>query len=239
MRILLASSDLMHARMTCFLLKDVGYEVELIEEEQTLHNRTRQGQIDLVLLDADFVGAGGYKICRELRAQYHTPVIFLAEECSVADRVRALKLGADDVLNKPFNPTELLARIEAVMRRYGDESLQIYSTYEPISVGPLHLDPVQRKVVIRDERTENLTEREFQLLYYLVQNARGVLNSRQLLRRVWGLEDVTDSNLVPVYIGRLRRKIETDPMHRLLSVTSSSPHTRRRSWRELSTPRAF
>lgn len=212
MRILLASSDLMHARMTCFLLKDVGYEVNLVEDDQALHGHTRQGQIDLILLDAEFSDCGGYTVCRELRAQYHTPVIFLAEECGVSDRVRALKLGADDVLSKPFNPSELLARIEAVMRRYGDEFLKVYSTYEPISVGPLHLDPVQRRVVIRDERTENLTEREFQLLYYLVQNARGVLSSRQLLQRIWGLEDVGDSNLVPVYIGRLRRKIETDPM---------------------------
>jgi len=212
MRILLASGDIMHARMTRFLLSDVGYEVIFVEEEQGLQGHLRQGQIDLILLDADLPDAGGYALCREIRAQYHTPIIFIAEECGVTDRVRALKMGADDVLNKPFNPSELLARIEAVMRRYGDEFLKIYSAYEPISVGALHLDPIQRRVVINNDRHENLTEREFQLLYYLVQNARGVLSSRQLLQRIWGLEDTTDSNLVPVYIGRLRRKIESDPM---------------------------
>jgi DNA-binding response OmpR family regulator len=212
MRILLASGDIMHARMTGFLLKDVGYEVDLVAEEQALHQQIRQQQIDLILLDADFHAEGGYVLCRGICAQYHTPLIFLAEECTVADRVRALKLGADDILSKPFNPSELLARIEAVMRRYGDDFMRVYSVYEPISVGPVHLDPVQRRVVIRNERAETLTEREFQLLYYLVQNASGVLSSRQLLQQIWGMEDPTDSNLVPVYIGRLRRKIEIDPL---------------------------
>jgi DNA-binding response OmpR family regulator len=202
----------MHARMTRFLLGDVGYEVNLVEEEQGLQHQIKQSQIDLILLDADFPDKGGYALCREIRAQYHTPIIFIAEDCGVSDRVRALKLGADDVLPKPFNPSELLARIEAVMRRYGDEFMKVYSAYEPMSVGPLHLDPIQRRVVISNEREENLTEREFQLLYYLVQNARGVLSSRQLLQRIWGMDDVTDSNLVPVYIGRLRRKIESDPL---------------------------
>jgi two-component system response regulator RegX3 len=212
MHILLASGDLMHARMTRFLLEDVGYSVGLVEEEQGLRNQLKQGQIDLILLDSECPDTGGHALCREIRAQYHTPIIFLSEECVVADRVRALKLGADDVLNKPFNPSELLARIEAVMRRYGDEFMKIYSAYEPLSAGPLHLDPIQRRVVIGNKRQENLTEREFQLLYYLVQNARGVLSSRQLLQHIWGLDDVTDSNLVPVYIGRLRKKIESDPL---------------------------
>ncbi|MEI6779079.1 MAG: response regulator transcription factor [Chloroflexales bacterium] len=212
MHIMLASGDRMHARMTQFLLKDVGYNVTLVEDQHGLRDHLKQGQVDMILLDSDFPDLDGYVFCREIRAHYHTPIIFLAEECAVADRVRALKLGADDVLNKPFNPSELLARIEAVMRRYGDEFMQIYSAYEPMSVGTLRLDPVQRRVVIGDTREENLTEREFQLLYYLVQNACGVLSSRQLLQHIWGIDDVTDSNLVPVYIGRLRKKIETDPL---------------------------
>ncbi len=210
--ILLASGDVMHARMTRFLLEDVGYTVNLVEEEHRLRHHISQRQTDMILLDSECPDVGGYALCHEIRAQYHTPIIFLSEECVVSDRVHALKLGADDVLNKPFNPTELLARIEAVMRRYGDDSIKIYSSYEPISAGQLHLDPIQRRVVIGNEREENLTEREFQLLYYLVQNARGVLSSRQLLQHIWGLDDITDSNLVPVYIGRLRRKIEADPL---------------------------
>jgi DNA-binding response OmpR family regulator len=213
MQILIASSDVMHARMTRFLLEDVGYSALHQEDEHGLRKTLKLGKTDLLLLDEDCPNAGGYALCNEIRSQYHTPIIFLAEECSVANRVRALKLGADDIVQKPYNPTELLARIESVMRRYGDEYLRMYSAYEPITVGGMHLDPVQRRVVIEGDRQENLTEREFQLLYYLVQNARCVLSSRQLLQRIWGIDDSSDSNLVPVYIGRLRRKIERDPLN--------------------------
>jgi DNA-binding response OmpR family regulator len=213
MRILIASSDVIHLKMTRFLLEDVGYEVMLETHEQGVRSALKGDKVDLVILDDDLPEVGGYELCREIRSQYHTPIMFVADGTLIDDRVRALKLGADDFVGKPYNPNELLARIEAVMRRYGDEFLKVYSAYQPLSVGPVHLDPVQRRVVINGRKEENLTEREFQLLYYLVQNARCILSSRQLLQKIWGLEDVTDSNLVPVYIGRLRRKIETDPVH--------------------------
>lgn len=212
MDILIASSDVMHARMTRFLLEDVGYAVRHEVEEHSTRRSLKQSSIDLLMIDEECPDIGGYNLCSEVRAQYHTPIIFLSEGYSVAERVRALKLGADDVIQKPYNPNELLARIEAVMRRYGDEYLRLYTAYEPISVGTIHLDPVQRRVTIANEREENLTEREFQLLYYMAQNARCVLSSRQLLQKIWGIEDSTDSNLVPVYVSRLRRKIEKNPL---------------------------
>jgi DNA-binding response OmpR family regulator len=202
----------MHARMTRFLLEDVGYTVQHEVEEHGARRTLKQSSSDLLLVDEKCPEIGGYSFCSEVRSQYHTPIIFMSEDCSVSDRVRALKLGADDVVQKPYNPNELLARIEAVMRRYGDEYLRLYTAYEPISVGTIHLDPVQRRVTIANEREENLTEREFQLLYYMAQNARCVLSSRQLLQQIWGIEDATDSNLVPVYVGRLRRKIEKNPL---------------------------
>lgn len=218
MQILIASNDVMHARMTQFLLQDVGYDAIYEHDEHGLRNAIKQGKIDLLLLDEDCPKAGGYALCSEIRSQYHTPIIFMTETYTVADRVRALKLGADDIMQKPFNPSELLARIEAVMRRYGDEYLRLHYAYEPITVGQMHLDPVQRRVVIGGQREENLTDREFQLLYYLVQNARCVLSSRQLLQRIWGIDDASDSNLVPVYVGRLRRKIEQDPLNPMYLV---------------------
>jgi DNA-binding response OmpR family regulator len=213
MQILIASNDVMHARMTRFLLEDVGYGATHEGDEHGLRRILKQGKTDLLLLDEDCPDVGGFALCSEIRSQYHTPIIFMAEECNVSDRVRALKLGADDIVQKPYNPNELLARIEAVMRRYGDEFLRLYSAYEPITVGEVFLDPVHRRVVIEGHREENLTEREFQLLYYMVQNARCVLSSRQLLQRIWGIDDPSDSNLVPVYVGRLRRKIESDPLN--------------------------
>lgn len=213
MQVLIVSSDVLQARMTRFLLEDVGYTVKHEVDANAARRTLKQSTSDLVLLDEECPEIGGYTFCSEIRSQYHTPIIFMAENFKVADRVRALKMGADDVIQKPYNPNELLARIEAVMRRYGDEYLRLYTAYEPISVGTIHLDPVQRRVVMDGQREENLTEREFQLLYYMAQNARCVLSSRQLLQQIWGIEDATDSNLVPVYVGRLRRKIEKDPLN--------------------------
>ncbi|NTU78925.1 MAG: response regulator transcription factor [Chloroflexales bacterium] len=212
MHIIIASNDSMHAKMTCFLLEDAGNAVTVATEDQTIWLQLQRGKVDLILLDEEFGTTKGAEFCREIRSQYHTPIIYTMEPGPLSERVRTLKLGADDVILKPYNPHELLARIEAVMRRYGDEFLRIHTTYHPIAVGPLNLDPVQRRVVINGTREEALTEREFQLLYYLVQNASCVLSSRQLLQQVWGMDDVADSNLVPVYIGRLRRKIEHDPL---------------------------
>lgn len=212
MHILIAGSDILYSRMTGFLLEDVGYSVQHEIDDRGVRQALKAGRIDLLLLDEQCPEAGGYVLCGEVRSIYHTPIVFLSQEQSVVQRVQALKSGADDVLQKPYNPVELLARIEAIMRRYGHDDLRLHVVYHPITVGPLNLDPVRRRVVIDGRSEQNLTEREFQLLYYLVQNASCVLSTRQLLQKVWGLEDTTDSNLVPVYIGRLRRKIEADPL---------------------------
>ncbi len=201
MHILIASNDILYARMTRFLLEDVGYTVQHEVYDHSVRQALRGKQVDLLLLDEQCPESGGYALCGEVRSHYHTPIVFLSEEHSVAQRVQALKLGADDVL-----------QIEAIMRRYGDDDLRVHVAYHPITVGPLNLDPIRRRVVINGRNEQTLTEREFQLLYYLVQNASCVLSTRQLLQKIWGLEDTTDSNLVPVYIGRLRRKIEADPL---------------------------
>ena len=212
MQIAIASVDIMHAKMTTFLLKDAGNDATHLSDEQAIWRELQKGKTDLILLDDELMSVRGVDLCQKIRAEYYTPIIYMFEDCPLAERIQALKFGADDVLAKPYNAYELLARIEAVMRRYGDNGLRLHTTYQPISVGPLNLNPLQRSVMINGTREEPLTEREFQLLYYLVQNARCVLSSRQLLQHVWGLEDVLESNLVPVYIGRLRRKIEHDPL---------------------------
>jgi two-component system response regulator RegX3 len=210
MHMLIAGSDLTYLKMTRFVLEGAGNTVCCVDDEQALWRQLQQGQVDLVLFDDGF--ANGPELCREIRALYHRPIIFTAEACPVEERVRALNLGADDVLARPYDPVELLARIEAVMRRYDDDYLRISSTYRPIALGPVKLDPLGRRVVINGTYEELLSQREFQLLYYLVQNAHRVLSSRQLLEQIWGARHEAESNLVPVYIRRLRRKIERNPM---------------------------
>jgi two-component system response regulator RegX3 len=212
MRVLIASSDLVHTKMTRFLLEDVGYELGHAADDRSVLTALEDSHYDLILLDHGCSDINGTVLCREIRARYHLPIIFVASANAIDDRVVGLKLGADDYLGKPYDPNELLARIEAVMRRYGDEFYSTHITYQPLSVGAMHLDPVKRRIVIRGKAEENLTEREFQLLYYLMQNSRSILSSRQLLEKIWGYGYGIESNLVPVYIGRLRRKIEPNPL---------------------------
>ncbi|MCU0490878.1 MAG: response regulator transcription factor [Chloroflexaceae bacterium] len=212
MNILIVSRDIITNKMTRYLLEEVGYKVQECVNAKDALDYLNESRTDLVLLDHQGSEFDGFELCRMIRARYHLPLMFVAEAGTVQDRITGLKIGADDYLPKPFNPGELLARIEAVMRRYSDEFSTAHLSYQPLSVGQIHLDPVSRQVLIRDRERENLTEREFQLLYYLMQNARCILSTRQLLQKIWGFEYDVDSNLVPVYIGRLRRKIESDPL---------------------------
>jgi DNA-binding response OmpR family regulator len=213
MRVLIASNDHMHLKVTKFVLAEAQTEGIWVSSASELHAMLNEAHYDLLLLDTCIDEMDGFELCREVRTRYNLPIIFLASHNDVADRIRGLKFGADDYMSKPYEGTELLARIEAVMRRYGEDFSPCYT---PISAGSLQLDPVVRQVNVAGRQCATLTAREFELLYYLVQNARRILSSRQLYQRIWGIEYDTDSNLVPVYIGRLRRKIEedhTNPRH--------------------------
>jgi two-component system OmpR family response regulator len=108
-------------------------------EEQAIWQQLHTDRIDLVLLDGEF--ASRLELCEEIRAHYHRAIILTAESGPISERVRALRDGADDVLSKLYNPTELLARIQAVMRRYDDDYLRIHSAYRSLAVGPLKLHP--------------------------------------------------------------------------------------------------
>ena len=118
-----------------------------------------------------------------------------------------LQIGGDDYLVKPFEPAELLARVEAVLRRRNSD---LVNPVTRISQGPLTLDPIEHTVLFEDGRSVVLTPIEFRLLYYLMQNTGRVLSASQILSKVWGYDYEGESNLVAVYIRRLRAKIEPD-----------------------------
>jgi len=213
MRVLIASNDHMHLKVTRFVLAEAQAEATCVSSASNLFSMLGESHYDLLLLDTCVDEMDGFELCRDVRSRYNLPIIILASHHTLQDRIKGLKLGADDYMTKPYEAAELLARIEAVMRRYGEDFSPCYMT---LTAGPLQLDPVVRQVSVNGRRSATLTAREFELLYYLVQNARRILSSRQLYQRIWGVEYGTDSNLVPVYIGRLRRKIEedhTNPRH--------------------------
>lgn len=206
MHILVADDDLHNVKLTSFLLEDAGYKTLKAYDGPTIMQMIEQHQPDLVLLDVSMPKTSGFDICRQIRRTSDVPIIFLSARGQLEDRVHGLQIGGDDYLVKPFEPAELLVRVEAVLRRSNNDMLNPSSR---LSQGDITLDPVEHKVLFADGRTVELTPLEFRLLYYLMQNSGRVLSSSQILNKVWGYDFEGESNLVAVYVRRLRTKLES------------------------------
>jgi DNA-binding response OmpR family regulator len=165
---------------------------------------------DLVVLDLMLPGRDGFDVLRTSRARgVKAPVLVLTARDRVSDKVAALDLGADDYLTKPFVFDELLARVRALLRRAPVDRAPL------LRLGDLTLDPATR-IVTRGNRHIDLTAREYTLLAYFLRNAGRVLSRPQIAQHVWGLDFDPESNIVDVYVGYLRRKIEGPDERRLL-----------------------
>ncbi|MFO7167152.1 MAG: response regulator transcription factor [Chloroflexota bacterium] len=210
MHILVADDDLPSVKLTSYLLEEAGYQVVKAYDGPSILQSIEQHHPDLVLLDVMMPKASGFDICRQIRRTSDVPIIFLSARSQLQDRVMGLQIGGDDYLIKPFEPSELLARVEAVLRRRNADML---NPSVRLSHGDITLDPVEHKVLFANGRTVELTPLEFRLLYYLMKNSGRVLNTSQILNKVWGYDYEGESNLVAVYIRRLRTKVEEDPEH--------------------------
>jgi DNA-binding response OmpR family regulator len=210
MHILVADDDLPSVKLTAYLLEEAGYQVIKAFDGSTILQSVEQHNPDLVLLDVGMPKADGFDICRQIRRTSDVPIIFLTGRSQLQDRVMGLQIGGDDYLIKPFEPSELLARVEAVLRRRNSDML---NPSIRLSQGDITLDPVEHRVLFADNRTVELTPLEFRLLYYLMKNSGRVLNTSQILNKVWGYDYEGESNLVAVYIRRLRTKVESEPEH--------------------------
>ncbi|MEN9935419.1 MAG: hypothetical protein RLZZ387_1998 [Chloroflexota bacterium] len=208
MHILVADDDLPSVKLTSYLLEEAGYQVVKAYDGPSILQSIEQHNPDLVLLDVMMPKASGFDICRQIRRTSDVPIIFLSARSQLQDRVMGLQIGGDDYLIKPFEPSELLARVEAVLRRRNSDML---NPSVRLSQGDITLDPVEHKVLFSTGRTVELTPLEFRLLYYLMKNSGRVLNTSQILSKVWGYDYEGESNLVAVYIRRLRTKVEEDP----------------------------
>jgi len=191
-----------------------GYDVGTVEtgEEALHHAEARMPR--LVILDLMLPGLSGLEVCRALRAMSPVPILVLSARGEEATKIQALDLGADDYLTKPFGMGELLARVRALLRR---PAVPV-DTVTPLRVGPLDLDPSTREARRRDAQLE-LTPREFEVLAYLMRHADKVVTHRLLLAAVWGPNYEGETQILRVFINRLRRKIENDPAHPTLIIT--------------------
>lgn len=209
MRILIVDDDRPSLKMTGFLLREEGYTVFTADNGHDALRMIDEKTPDLLILDVMMPGMDGWEVTRQLRRTTNLPIIILSAKGETSDRVFGLDLGADDYLAKPFEPSELLARVRAVLRRA--EAFTFGEPQGQLAIEGFRLDPVNNAVSLSTGRVIELTPIEFRLLHYLARNNGRVLTHEQLLSTVWGYDYEGYSNQVAVYIRRLRSKLEPNP----------------------------
>jgi two-component system, OmpR family, response regulator MprA len=208
-RVLVVEDDVDIAGVLRRSLDKEGYEVRIAGDGESALDAAGLFEPDAVVLDLGLPKLDGVEVCRRLRADGDVPILILTARDAVDARVEGLDSGADDYLVKPFERDELLARMRALLRRRPPRG----SAY--VVVGDLRLNPDTREV-FRGERDLDLTAREFELLEYLMRNARIVVSRQTLLDEVWGYHPFAETNTVDVFISNLRRKLEEGGEPRVL-----------------------
>ena len=188
-------------------LQAEGYRVETASEGDEGFSKASAGGFDLIILDVMLPNRNGIDICRDLRqAGHNTPILMVTARGQTVDKVLGLKIGADDYLTKPFEMLELLARIEALLRRSAPRRAPSASH----EFGKIRVD-FRSTEVIRNGEALNLSAKEFQLLRYFIEHGRETLSRETLLQRVWGYHSMPTTRTVDVHIAWLRQKLEDDP----------------------------
>jgi two-component system, OmpR family, response regulator ResD len=187
-------------------LQRAGYATQVAADGPNALRIAGERPPDLVVLDVMLPGMDGLEVMRQLREREGVSVILLTAKGEHADRIIGLRLGADDYVAKPFSPAELVARVDAVLRRVRDSP----KLEEPIAFDDLELDPAARRVTVRGEEVQ-LTVREYDLLLHFMRHPGQVFSRDQLMDAVWQYSFYTDTSTVTVHARRLRAKIEEDP----------------------------
>jgi two-component system response regulator MprA len=215
MRVLVVDDEVAVRDAVCRMLRFEGYEVCAAGEGAAALREVRDREPDAVVLDVTMPVMDGLAVCRALRAAGNTvPVLMLTARVDVGDRVAGLDAGADDYLVKPFASAELLARLRALLRRTVPAGADDASA---LRYADLSLDPASREVW-RGRREVRLTRTEFAILEMFLRNPRQVLSRPTLVDQVWGADLGSTSNSVDVYVGYLRRKLESGGEPRLIQT---------------------
>lgn len=182
-------------------LTHANYECDQAFDGESGLNKALNQDYELILLDLMLPRINGIEVCRQLRLKKQTPIIMLTARDEVMDKVNGLQVGADDYLAKPFAMEELLARINALLRRVSNQNKSLKYKY-----GEIEIDVINHHVKFKDE-TITLTTTKFDLLSLLVQNGGNIVTKNDILNKVWGYEKNVSTNVVEVYIRYLRNKL--------------------------------
>lgn len=212
-RILVVEDDEKIAQLERDYLESSGYETALVQDGLQVIPELLERHYDLVLLDVMLPGCSGYDICRRVRDEIDIPILMVTARTESADVIRGLGLGADDYITKPFDPSQLVARVRSHLKRYarlkGVAEKTDGQTQEQIVIGDVVIEPKTWRVWKRGEERK-FPNREFRLLCFLAENPNIVFSREELFEKIWGYDYVSDAATVSVHINRVREKIEDD-----------------------------
>lgn len=213
MYILVVDDDKFANTLVQFVLSKEGYEVETVDNPRGVMQMIQKREPDLLILDVTMPYINGFEFSAKLRAEgYEIPLIFMTAQDTIEAKLQGFNIGADDYICKPYNHQELVARVQAVMRRIKKNSK---AGHQSLRGGQIELFPAELKVVVAGRSAVMLTPTEMQVLRVLMNSSGQVVNRDQLLAEVWN-DNENNSNIVDVYIRRLRVKLEIDtekPQH--------------------------
>jgi DNA-binding response OmpR family regulator len=218
--VLVVDDDPRILRLLSRNLEMAGYQALSARDGWRALEQIEAKEPGLVLLDITMNGLNGFEVCRRVREFSTLPIIILTAREQEQDKIRGLDLGADDYLTKPFGVGELLARVQAVLRRGQWDAVKSteHESRPKMNVGDLTIDFVQREVTVHDRIVE-LTPTEYLILKYLAQNIGHIVTPDLLLENVWGEDYASEYHLLIVNINRVRRKVEPDPTHPTYIIT--------------------
>ncbi len=206
MKVLIVDDDRDLRELIAFALTQAGFLVVKAADGPSAVRMFDTEAPDVVVLDINMPGASGFQVCEAIRARSSVPVMMLTVRSEEEDLVKALELGADDYLTKPFSPKTLLARLKALLRRAGMES-----TAPPLTAGRIALNIEEHTAQIGGAAPIRLTKLELRLLQMLLTNSGRTVSSDRLLVHIWGHRNSGDRQLLKQLVHRLRQKIESDP----------------------------
>jgi DNA-binding response OmpR family regulator len=210
MSILVVEDEEELSHILSYVLRRAGFEVLTAGDGMMALRLWRSASPSLILLDINLPRLDGWEVCRQVRMSSSTPIVMLTGERSDDEIVRGLNVGADDYITKPFSPAQLVARIEAVLRRTNQPTGDTRSRF--MRIGDLELDMQMNQARIAGQDVQ-LTNLEFRLLHALSLREGHVVRHHDLIQRIWGYQGISDGRMLKSHVRNLRRKIEPDPAH--------------------------
>lgn len=214
-KVLLVEDEKSIADGIIYNLKNEGLKVTHVDEGKIALDIFDEEHFDLLILDIMLPEVSGLEICQSIRKSSNVPIIMLTAKDDENDKIRGLEMGADDYITKPFSVKELISRIKAVLRRTKNSELlngldEDINSAKEIIIGNIAMNPLRYEAKIDDEIIE-LRPREFELLYYLCENAGNIISRDKLFSKVWGYSFAGNSKTLDVHIQRIRERIEVNP----------------------------